>query len=150
MSNKEHISDKELLQEAPVLFSIDRKQIEAPEGYFNALPDKVMTGINAPIVQLPKHVWSNKLLWKVAAGIALLIGMYFLLSPTDQPSGQEHIAHILQVNIEQDMAYLLEIENDILYDILAEQSPLWEEEEIDYRIEFLMEEEIELDEIINI
>jgi hypothetical protein len=149
MSKKEHISDEELKREAPLLFSLERKQIEAPEGYFDELPDKVMTSLDAPIRQMPKRSSSIGSLWKVAAGIALLIGMYFLLSPVEQPLGNELSAQELHINVEQDMDYLLEIEDDILYDLLAEQSPLLEEDEIDERIEFLMDEEIELEDIVD-
>ena len=150
MSNKENISDKELKQEAPLLFSLERKQIEAPEGYFDNLPDKVMASLETPIRQMPKRSSSIGILWKVAAGIALIVGMYFLLSSEEQPLGNELSSQELQIDIEQDMEYLLEIEDELLYDLLAEQSPSLEEEEIDERIEFLMEEEVELDEIINI
>ena len=149
MSNKENISDKELKQEAPLLFSQERKQTEAPEGYFDELADKVMASLETPIRQLPVRPSSLGNLWKVAAGIAMVVGMYFLLNPEKQPVANELSSQELQFDIKQDMEFLLEIEDEILYNLLAEQSSSLEEEEIDERIEFLMEEEIELDDIVD-
>ncbi len=149
MSNKENISDKELEKQAPLLFGLEKKDCEAPESYFEHLSNDIISKLEAPIHQLPKSVLQNHV-WKIAAGIALLLGSYFLLNPSSQGPMNGLIVDTVQVDLEQDMDYLLEIEDDIIYSVLAEQLPVELEEELDPRIEYLMEEEIELEEIINL
>jgi hypothetical protein len=145
----DHISADELKREAPLLSKMEKKEIQEPQGYFEALPDQVLTKLDAPIHEIYKaSIWSY--VWKVAAGIALLLGLYFLMQPSTELEQSQLSTNTVEINIESDLDYLLEIEDEIFYDVLAEHVDYSAEEELDARIEFLMEEEFELDEIINL
>ncbi len=145
----DHISEEEIKRDAPLLSKAEKKEIQEPQGYFDGLSDEVMTKLNAPIHEIPKaSSWSHA--WKIAAGITLLIGLYFLFKPGTEQLTKGLSANDIEINVERDIEYLLEIEDDLFYDVLAEQVDYTEEEEIDARIEFLLEEGIELDEIINL
>ena len=149
MSNKENISEKELEQQAPVLFDLDKAELSAPAGYFEGLSSDIISKLETPLHQLSD--WSNKpYLWKVAAGISILFGLYFLLQPPASHPSKELTAEGIEINLDEDMDYLLEIEDEIIYDMLAEQLLFEYEETLDPRIEYLLEEDIELDDIINL
>ena len=149
MSNMDHISAEEMKQDAPLLSQVKKKEIEEPQGYFDELSDEVLTKLNAPVHEIYKvSTWSYA--WKIAAGIFLLVGLFFLFKPSIENPTTLLSSNEIEIDIDSDLDYLLEIEDDIFYDALAEYEDNSEEEDIDARIEFLLEEDFDLDDIINL
>lgn len=147
MSDRPNISDKELQDSAPLLFGMEKKRLEAPDGYFDSLADQVFSRIEeeAPVVKLKSRSSSAPFRFSIAAGLAALIGL-FIVSDTGIPNTESGLqATEVNIDFEEDMDYLLAIEDEILIEIYAES-----EEDTDEMIDFILDEGIDYEELLNV
>ncbi|NNC83947.1 MAG: hypothetical protein HKN79_10245 [Flavobacteriales bacterium] len=147
MSQKDNIHDSDLEKEAPILFSIPKKKHTAPEGYFESLADRVMERkrkLPAETKPIQTLTWMK---WAVAAGVAVLMGLFLVeWNGHSEITDAEAIARSVEVDLVEDMDYLLAIDEDIVMEIYLEDPS--EESEND-EIDFLMDEGVEYEELLN-
>lgn len=150
MSQKDNISDKYLREEAPILFGLERKALKTPDGYFDKLADEVLAKVEeqetASVVDLNKARPAKAYIWAMAAGIAVITGL-FIIGSNDSDLSEENLLADMEVSIEEDVDYLLEIDEEtIIETYLAEVSSESESEEIEY----LMDEDFDYEDYINV
>ncbi len=148
MSENKHISDKELKDSAPTLFGMTKTNVEAPKGYFESLADEVMVRIDkddTPVIPLTRKNKSNLFLYAAAAGAAVLMGL-FIFNGTNTSDLDPLLSFSrFEVEYEQDLDYLLAIDEDIVMEVYAEMDT-----DSDAEIEFLLDEGMDYDDFLNL
>jgi hypothetical protein len=150
MSERDNISDKELKDIAPLLFGMEKEELKAPIGYFDSLADRVLAQVEkeegAVVVEISRPMPSKIFTWAIAAGIAAIAGIFIVSSDATSVSEFNLLAD-LEISVEEDIDYLLEIDEEMIMDTyLAEGTIETESEDINY----LMDEDFDYEDYINV
>ena len=150
-SNSDKIK-KELLNIAPTLASIKKKapEYEVPSGYFSELPDLVLAKCTVPVERNLSDKWYPRY-YATAASIALLALCLWVFNT--------RVTHDVNFNLEninsEEIAYFIDNEDytDISEELLVDYVVETESNELDIEaqeiIDYLIEDDIELNTIIN-
>ncbi|NND93463.1 MAG: hypothetical protein HKN45_01280 [Flavobacteriales bacterium] len=151
MSDKHHISEDELAKQAPILFGLPKqKKIVAPAGYFESLSERVLQKVKskdqAELYDIQEGAKPSALLWAVAAGIAVLVGLFLINGDYSSSSTTDYFTD-LSIDLDLDLEYLMEFEEDIILETyLAEEIGENDTEDI----QFLMDEDFDYEDYINV
>ena len=151
-SNSNEIK-KELLSIAPTLASIKKQSPNymVPADYFTELPGIVIEKCNVPVERKLSDKWHFSKYYATAASIALLALCLWVFNT--------RVTHDVNTNLEninsEEIAYLIDIEDysgsdeELLVEYVVEVEPNTIDIEAQEIINYLIEEEIELNTIIN-
>ncbi len=148
---KERNNDDALKQEAPTLFGITKQNnFKVPDGYFDALPEMLVEKRSAStpgVLERLLHAFH----WKVAvptfAAVAVILFVIFNTSPMVEDTA------IASISVEEVEAYLdneglYTIDEDMLLEALEDEVAVNYEEDNDEIVEYLLENNIELETIL--
>jgi|GEM_PF-4486548 len=144
-TNRKEIRD-EIEESAPALHSIEPKKIEAPATYFDSLAKQVLKETRVQETKvLPLFGAKTIVRWAVAASVAGLIGIgLYMYQVRESPLlAFEHGTEAFSIEDQ-----LLAMDDDLFYEIYLEEISDEKEEE-DIRIEYLLENEMDLEAILN-
>lgn len=108
MQHDLHNEDDDLQEIAPLLSKIQKKELKAPDGYFEQFPRMIM-------IEIAKEK-SNKNWLSIAATIIILLGIGFALHSFDHQSKELKIASE-STNIADE--YLYEIDEQVLIEFVS-------------------------------
>lgn len=164
MSSDKHNEEEFLRDLAPNLFNSKVDMDDAPPpGYFEALPDRVMSKISdLPIVEPKKGKVISLVNWRnigIAAGLAILLGLgqtfnWFIPQSPSEISSQANSFSIpqdieltdLDEYLEADMVYENYLLSDNQEDIVLNEA-LTEESILNYLLEENLSEELIIEEL---
>jgi uncharacterized membrane protein YvbJ len=147
MSENNSHTDKEIQNLAPTLFSLKKENMAAPEGYFEGMGDEVMEKIHGSHTTEQEPIKKkSRLVWAIAASLVILLGITALM----QQSAVEpiQITEEFEPDLTEDEDYLLAFDESLIIDAYLDEMDELDNIQEAY-IDYLMEDELELDDLIS-
>ncbi len=140
--NEEDFNEKDV---APILFSIKKKKIEAPEGYFDTFSDKVMNRIHAEEIPSSRITILNNrsMQYAIAASMILFIGFALSIYSIQQKETSKMQGDVV---VSTEDIYIDEIAEEHLINYVDEINTSNNNDELD-SISAYLNEEIILEEL---
>jgi hypothetical protein len=134
--------EQDILNSAPLLFSLEKKKVKAPEGYLENLESEVMKTVRPKGRIIP--MVPNRFFY-MAAGIALLIGLFWFSRPSELPPQQDIALETLvnEMSIEE-IDYFVDMDESLIQEVYLETTETTTIPEIEY----LIDDDVWSDELI--